>query len=189
MHLIIDGYNLLNFLIFKAKSPSISKDRLIHIIIKYSDQKNLPITLVFDGGNAPHLQRERHQRVNIEHAGYHQSADDRIQSLIAHATESCIVISNDHALQKFAKKYDQQYLPCDLFATKLPIKTASVQPKTTVLGNPQKTSLEENKEIDSLMYALSKAYQKDNLILHEGITDEQENRNVPKTFKHILKKL
>jgi predicted RNA-binding protein with PIN domain len=80
-------------------------------------------TVVFDANDAPgHLSAStRHKGITVLYAVDHDSADERIEELIAHHTHprSLTVVSSDHRIQKAANRKKARVLSADEFLTRL----------------------------------------------------------------------
>src|SRR5215475_11099358 len=109
---IIDGYNLIHALgmIERQVGPGgleESRRRLIGFLAKALGA-GAQATIVFDANHAPrNLPRQQTQHgLLIEFAPPHQSADDRIETLIDESTNPAelVLVSNDHRLQGAARR-------------------------------------------------------------------------------------
>jgi uncharacterized protein len=108
VHIIIDGYNLIR------QSPALSRvdredieagrDMLLRDLAAYRRIKRHPITVVFDGGNAPPFSRDRDRvgGIEIRYSRRGELADTVIMRMAAREREKALVVSSDREVVAFA---------------------------------------------------------------------------------------
>ncbi len=105
VRILIDGYSLLHgwpeLAPGRPRHSAAAREELIHILTQYQDSIGTPLTIVFDGANAPTGTPKTASRPEVEilfsKAG--QTADDIIER-VAHRMSSygeVLVVTNDYA--------------------------------------------------------------------------------------------
>jgi hypothetical protein len=138
MRFLIDGYNLLHRLglVRTRMAPGElagARRRLISLLEKaYGDDTRLAC-IVFDAagssGKATHQQSD--QGVDVRYAGRNEIADDVIEDLIRshHAPKQLTVISDDHRIQRAARRRACRVLGCADYLEELEQKLRPRPPK------------------------------------------------------------
>lgn len=107
MPYIIDGNNLIGC------SPDISledkeaREKLLHIVRNFQENRNNNVILFFDGEPANGLHREEvNQKFSIRYPRFGGSADEEIRELLEsyHDYRDVILVSSDRELKTIAKK-------------------------------------------------------------------------------------
>ncbi len=109
LHILIDGYNLI-------KSGALSgiadrgdlqqqREALIEMLAEYKRLRHHPITVVFDGANAPGslTRKERAGGIEIRFSRPGQSADTLIKNMAARQREKALVVTADREIARFAE--------------------------------------------------------------------------------------
>jgi predicted RNA-binding protein with PIN domain len=134
MNLIIDGYNLLHIF-----SPRLSlsplqlqqeRDRLIDRLSDYGRQKDLEITIVFDGWQGGWIteQRERRKGIEVIYSKVGEKADDVIKRLVRERGSGSMVITSDREISKDAERMSVAAISSDRFREKLEQLAEEVEP-------------------------------------------------------------
>jgi uncharacterized protein len=108
IHIIIDGYNLIRqsniFSPLDHMDIQLGRTALIDTLAVYKKIKGHPITVVFDGTNAPSLLQPKHQikGIRIKFSRRGESADTVIKRMAASKREKALVVSSDQDVVQFA---------------------------------------------------------------------------------------
>jgi predicted RNA-binding protein with PIN domain len=152
MILLLDGYNLLKYIL--RKDFVSEKDRALFIarLLSYAQHKKHTIILVFDGGPYDRPTYERKGIVSVLYAGGSQSADDVIKEYAErHQASQLVLVSSDRELQSFASRRQVATIDAATFATLMrerkepPLKIV----KSTEVAH--KLQDKTNLELDALM--------------------------------------
>jgi uncharacterized protein len=129
MRTLIDGYNVMfaaGLMNRKFRPEGFRKVRLRFLNDLASTMDPLEAhltTVVFDANDAPdHLSASiRHKGIEVLYAVDYDSADERIEDLIAHHSnpKSLTVVSSDHRIQKAAIRRKAKVLSADDFLTRM----------------------------------------------------------------------
>jgi predicted RNA-binding protein with PIN domain len=104
LHIIIDGYNLIRQ--SEALSPidhlslQAGRETLIDLLAAYKREKKHPVTVVFDGANAPPFSKrqDRVQGIDIIFSRNGELADAVIKRIAGREKERAVVVSSDAAV-------------------------------------------------------------------------------------------
>ena len=108
VHIIIDGYNLIR------QSPTLSRldrqdieagrETLVTHLAAYRKVKRHPVTVVFDGVNAPAFSRDRDRvrGIEVRYSRRGELADTVIKRMAAREREKALVVSSDGEVVVFA---------------------------------------------------------------------------------------
>lgn len=108
MHIVVDGYNLIR------QSPHLSaldrrdlqagREALVDALAAYKKTKPLPITVIFDGRDAPPgmPRRERLKGIDLRYSQPGESADTVIKRMAAGQREKLMVVSSDNEVAAYA---------------------------------------------------------------------------------------
>lgn len=153
MILIIDGYNLLH----AAKIfDSITREKLINVLLKYKSIKKHTIVLVFDGGDSVYPQESYENGITIVFSGYDHTADDAIINLLKAQKNlpEKVVVSTDRALIEKAHNYNIISIDSEVFysivAERIAENKSNKQFKK-IAGNLIKFATDSTEELDQLM--------------------------------------
>lgn len=104
MHIIVDGYNLIRqspeLFELDRRDIQTGRDALIDMLSAYHRLKRHPITIVFDGINAPLFSRrqDRVKGIRIVFSRTGETADTVIKRMAAREREKALVVSSDRAV-------------------------------------------------------------------------------------------
>jgi predicted RNA-binding protein with PIN domain len=129
MRTLIDGYNLM----FAAglMGQRFGPDRFRKVRHRFLNDLAATLdpvdahltTVVFDANDAPgHIPASgRHKGITVLYAVDHDSADERIEELIAHhsSPKTLTVVSSDHRIQRAATRRKARVLSADEFLTRM----------------------------------------------------------------------
>ncbi len=109
---IIDGYNLLHvsskLSVRREELLENARSRLIENLSHYKSQKNVSITIVFDGwkGGMPTQSQEISKGIKIIYSKLGEKADEVIKRMIVDSSKEIVVVSSDREIRGFAEKYN-----------------------------------------------------------------------------------
>lgn len=121
MFYLIDGYNLLYALgILPGRAGpgklEAARLRLLDWLLEAHGDDGAGISVIFDAARAPARapSAENYRGIQVRFAVGHDEADDLIEQLIhrAAAPEHIIVVSNDHRIQRAARRRNCRALDC-----------------------------------------------------------------------------
>ena len=110
-HLLIDGYNFVKQSAIAALSgaPDLESSRryLLDELSRYKKEKNLRITVVFDGthGSSPGRTKERRLGVEVVYSKQGETADEVMMEAIRARQAGLLVVTSDRAIIDEAKKH------------------------------------------------------------------------------------
>jgi len=105
VRILVDGYSLLHnwpeLAPGKPRHSAAARDELIRILTLYGDAVATPLTIVFDGGNAPHGTPRPHSTPQMEilYSRAGQTADDIIERVAYRMRDygEVLVVTEDYA--------------------------------------------------------------------------------------------
>jgi predicted RNA-binding protein with PIN domain len=123
VRILIDGYSLLHawpeIAPGEARHSMAARDGLIARVRKYQDCTGTPVTIVFDGANAPKgtQQPPSTRELEILFSQDGATADDIIERVTARLVEygEVLVVTNDHAEQETVISLGGSSCRCDDF--------------------------------------------------------------------------
>lgn len=165
LEVIIDGYNLLN------GSPSLgfsqsehlesARNRLIEKLDKYKRQKNVTITVVFDGwkGGSVTQSRDIMRGIKIIYSKLGEKADEVIKRMVTNPSIEMVVVSSDREIRNFAESNNIMSISSTEFDQKLEMASyfemkgcydqdddyKETKATTNKKGNPKKLPKSERK--------------------------------------------
>ncbi len=110
-HLLIDGYNFIKQSAIAALSgaPDLESGRnyLLNELSRYKKERNLRITVVFDGTRGPSLGRTKERRLGVEvvYSKQGETADEVMMEAIRARQAGLLVVTSDRAIIDEAKKH------------------------------------------------------------------------------------
>ena len=125
LHLIIDGYNLIRSSYSLSKQERIGleegRDALLERLAAYKRIKGIPITVVFDAADGPHLaeKKERKAGIQIIFSPAGQIADDVIARLAAKKGTKALVVTSDRNLASRVEKKGATAVESGVFEEKM----------------------------------------------------------------------
>lgn len=108
MHIVIDGYNLirqsLQFGDIDHQDIQAGREALVDALAMYKKVKPFPITVVFDGSDAPPgmPRRERLKGIDLRFSKPGELADTVIKRMAGREREQMMVVSSDREVADFA---------------------------------------------------------------------------------------
>jgi hypothetical protein len=153
MIVLVDGYNLLKYMIKKDFATQGERAWLVAQLTDYAQHKKHEVILVFDGGPYERPTFTKKGIVSILYSGARVSADDVIKDYMdRHPLSQLVVVSSDRALYSYAASLRVPTI--DTAAFVILMKERKVAPVHIVksTGKAQKLRTEEvNPELDALM--------------------------------------
>ncbi len=145
-HLMIDGYNIIRrsgaAAPFAPGDLEGSRRYLLDELSRYKQEKQVRITVVFDGGGGRSITRERdrYRGVEVIYSKRGETADQVIMEAIRTRLSGLVVATSDRAIIDEAKKYSVAFITPDrLEAAIMGADTADeAGPRTDKKGNPRK---------------------------------------------------
>lgn len=115
IHLLIDGYNLLNRMKFDTGDLETARKALLDQLAGYKRERGARITVVFDAyrGFSLHRARENHKGVEVVFTRENETADHVILERIRTRQTGLVVVSSDRAIIDEAKKHGVTFLTAD----------------------------------------------------------------------------
>lgn len=110
--IIIDGYNLLHvspkLTVRREELLENARSRLIEKLSHYKQQKNVSISVVFDGwkGGMPTQSQEISRGIKIIYSKLGEKADEVIKRMIADSSKEIVIVSSDREIRDFAEKHN-----------------------------------------------------------------------------------
>jgi predicted RNA-binding protein with PIN domain len=150
MKIIIDGYNLLKSL---PHVQGITVQGLVKKLIKYAQQKNHIIILVFDGGASSWPFKIYEGTITITYSGTKISADAVIKGLMEEECKGkeCLIVSSDREIRVYAQKNNIVSIDSPNFYTFLRAPLSSVSSSKKNQPPLKRPGYESSAELDSLM--------------------------------------
>ena len=152
MIIIIDGYNVLKNVYYKASVDESKRMTFVRQLNEYAIKKGHTIMLVFDGGPFSYPFKEQYDKVTVIFSGIRQTADDYIiEYVTSHASSSLILVSTDRKLTHYASQHGVTTLEALLFYKLLQESVEEQKIPKHKDQHVHKLSQEENPELDLLM--------------------------------------
>jgi hypothetical protein len=145
-HLLIDGYNVIRR--SGAPAPSGPADLegsrryLLDALSRYKQEKQVRITVVFDGGGGTSIRRERdrYRGVEVIYSKGGETADQVIIEAIRTRPSGLVVATSDRAIIDEAKKHGVAFITSDRLGAALMGEDSGGEAvsRTEKKGNPRK---------------------------------------------------
>ena len=125
LHIVIDGYNLIRQSKRLSQLEHISlqegREALVQGLASYRKVKRYPITVVFDGAEAPSLveKRSREKGIHIVFSRPGESADTVIKRMVRREGERAVVVTSDKEVADFAAAHGAATIDSVEFETKM----------------------------------------------------------------------
>ncbi|MGA3172965.1 MAG: NYN domain-containing protein [Syntrophorhabdales bacterium] len=119
LHLLIDGYNVIRrcggAVLFDPSDLERSRRNLIDWVSRYKREKQIRITVVFDGGGGPSLARKResHRGIEVIYSKKDETADQVIMEAIRVHAAGLVVATSDRVIIDEAKKHAIPFITPD----------------------------------------------------------------------------
>lgn len=156
MKLLVDGYNVLKSFIWKKHITQDERRGFINQLVEYSHEKNLKITVVFDGGPFYYSSQEKVNGLTVVYSGTQDTADEYIKRHLQECNNTNILlITSDRELIDYAAGLSIDALGGGTFYSFM--KDALDSKKQVNQKKVQETALkklvsgEANEELDELM--------------------------------------
>ncbi len=191
MILLVDGYNLLKYIIKKDFATEKERNWLLSELTEYARAKKHSIIIVFDGGPYERPTYTKRGQVAILYSGTRQSADDVIKEHVSHYPASrLLIVSSDRGLYSFAARARVATVDVEAFYVLMREKKQPALRLERAKGSAQKLHTEKNKELDTLMQEASEVlmYKDNEGQNHSGKTTQKLSKEERKLLK-ITKKL
>ncbi len=159
MKLIIDGYNVFKKVAQEQHLSVKHRNQYLNQLGIYAKNKNLQITIVFDGGESSFNYLERAFGLEIIYSGFIESADDVIMRLISNHQyqEELMVVTSDREIVDFAKQYTLDIIKSDdFYALMQASKSLSEQKVVNLSNRANKITSHDNPDLDNLMELASR---------------------------------
>jgi uncharacterized protein len=108
MHIVIDGYNLIRqsprFSDLDRRDLQAGREALVDALAAYKKVRPFPITVIFDGRDAPPgaPRRDRHKGIELRYSQPGELADAVIKRMAAGQREKLLVVSSDSEIAAYA---------------------------------------------------------------------------------------
>jgi uncharacterized protein len=108
MHIVIDGYNLIrqspHFSSLEHQDLQTGREALVDALAAYKKVKHFPITVVFDGRDAPAgmVRRDHRKGIELRYSQPGELADAVIKRMAAKQREKLLVVSSDNEIAAYA---------------------------------------------------------------------------------------
>lgn len=125
IHIIIDGYNLIRqspqLAGLDRQNLQLGREALVDLLVAYKKLKPHPITVVFDGTDAPSLygSRDRVKGIVIRYSHGGESADDVIRRMARREKARAVVVSSDREVMHAAESAGATVMNAAAFEEKL----------------------------------------------------------------------
>lgn len=187
MKLLIDGYNLFKNIFKKSDLTLQEKDSLLHKLIDYSEKKQLPTFVVFDGGELPNRYVERHKLTTVVYAGTYKKADPLIIQMMSELQGEVVLITSDRELINKARSHKIFVLSTAHFAPLFTKPKNALTTKYRMKDKPIKFNDSTPSSIDKLMEeSLNMVVEKND---DKPNTPLQENSTEDKKILQMIKRL
>lgn len=152
MQIIIDGYNLLNAVLFDT--PSCEREDLLKLLENYRRHSKNSVTVVFDSYKAG-LSGDTSERVGglkVVFTAVGKTADQKIKEIVKQLREGCIVVTSDNEIIHYAKGVNAGYIRSEdfskrLFNMHLKKEEYDFEDRKNKKGNPKRPKKAERKRL------------------------------------------
>jgi predicted RNA-binding protein with PIN domain len=109
IHIVIDGYNLIRqssrLSALEHQDLQTGREALVDALATYKRVKPHPITVVFDGVDAPTgvPRRDVHKGVKLYFSGPGETADDVIKRMAAREKDKLLVVTSDNDIIRYVE--------------------------------------------------------------------------------------
>lgn len=107
MHILVDGYNLIGSDRGLTGNLELKRNQLIQKLRAYSEQKEYPVTVVFDGwrGGWGHESEQRTGAIRVIFSRLGEKADEVIKRLAKELGSGCVVVTSDREIRNRVESY------------------------------------------------------------------------------------
>lgn len=125
IHIVVDGYNLVRQLASLRSINTLdlqrSREGLIERLSQYRKVKRYPITVVFDGWMTENLYevREKEKGITVIFSRSGEKADEVIKRIAAKWQQRIVVVTSDHEVANFCKRYGATVVSSQEFEIKM----------------------------------------------------------------------
>ena len=136
--IVVDGYNLIYAMPELARLVACdlerARDALVAKLAVYRSQRNVRVTVVFDGRGAAGPQTRPPGGIEVVFSRAPQNADAKIKNMLAleKSPKSWTVVTSDNSIILFARDYGAKTIPSAEFATQLGRTIPNLGPSTRV---------------------------------------------------------
>ena len=123
--MVVDGYNLIHKMPELARLVGTdlerARDSLVSSLAVYRSQRNVKVTVVFDGRGMPADNRRQPGGVEVVFSRAPQTADQKIKTLISleRSPRSWTVVTSDNSIVIYARDYGAKTVRSEDFAAEL----------------------------------------------------------------------
>lgn len=147
-HLLIDGYNFIRRSSAQVRfDPGNLEGGRLYILdelSRYKQEKQVRITVVFDGGGgtSPARERDRHRGIEVIYSKRGETADQIIMEIIRTRPAGLVVATSDRAIIDEAKRHGVPFVTSDRLEAAIMGKGDAGEPegRADKKGNPRKAS-------------------------------------------------
>lgn len=165
IHIIVDGYNLIGSETGLRGDIEGKRGQLVQKLQRYKEQREYPITVVFDGWRSGrrHETEEKTGGITVIYSQLGEKADSVIQRLAREMGSGCVVVTSDREVRRAAETSGAVAIHAGEFSAKLRnldrehffededkdegLEDLRVQEKR---GNPRRLSKKERKRREKL---------------------------------------
>lgn len=146
--IVVDGYNLIHAMPELARLVGTdlerARDALVAKLAVYRSQRNIRVTVVFDGRGSAGQQTRPPGGVEVIFSRAPQNADAKIKNLISleKSPKSWTVVTSDNSIVIFARDFGAKTIPSAEFAAKLGSTIPKLGPNRPVQKDAPMSSVE-----------------------------------------------
>jgi predicted RNA-binding protein with PIN domain len=135
---VVDGYNLIHAMPELARLVGSdlerARDALVSKLAVYRSQRNVRVTVVFDGRGAAGQQTRPPGGIEVVFSRAPQSADAKIKNMLAveKSPKSWTVVTSDNSIVRYVRDYGAKTIPSAEFAARLGTGIPSLGPSRPV---------------------------------------------------------
>ena len=129
IHIIVDGYNLIRqsstLSRLDDEDIQLGREVLLDKLAAYRRYKHHPITVVFDGANAPPMSQSKRliKGIKVRFSRNKESADAVIKRMVSREREKALVVSSDLAIVNFSAAKGSATVSSSEFEEKMAMAT------------------------------------------------------------------
>jgi predicted RNA-binding protein with PIN domain len=116
MIVVVDGYNLIKYVLGSTHVSHVQRDKFVTDLITYLRKKKLDGVIVFDGGSFVYPHTILHNQVQVIFSGYKEKADIIIMRYIdEHLSDELLIVSSDREIRNYVRAQKKTSMPADEF--------------------------------------------------------------------------